>query len=632
MDKKSVIGFVLISMILVTWFIWMSANQQKTQQQQLQQQQKEQSIQKEQKDSLNKTQKKDSIPKSRPMIDTASQSKNIEDKYGIFSENSIESAKKDSVNNPEKVIILENKDVYLEFTNYGGMLKKVVMKNYNTWDGQPLQLINWESGRELSIYFKTKDGKQIDTRDMLFECSYKPWERVDMEKDTSFKLQYILSLKSDSSKKIIISYSFNPTGYSFDVDYNIKNPDEFIADSKYEVVWSTSLNLSEFRSDDEATFEGAYTYMGGELTEVQATKFDKEYKEDLNGNTDYVASRNKYFGIFIIPNNEPGDGAYINGKRIHLPNEGMRSIYTISMKKVIKSDLEENSSFRILVTPMDYKILKTYGKDLTKTMRFSLDFIVRPIAEYMIIPFFNLLHTFIPNYGIVIIIFAIVLKILLNPLTKKQTDSMRKMGSLNPKMNAIKEKYKDDPTKMNEQIMKLYKEEGMNPMSGCLPLLLQLPILYALFGVFRSTISLRQASFVWWIKDLSVPDVVFTLPFKIPLFGINQIAGLATLMGITMFIQQKMTTTDPKQKAMVYIMPIFFTLLFYSFPSGLNLYYFIFNLLSIAQQYYNTKIKPAPIETAKPKKPAKKGMMERLTEYAEQQRKSQQKSNKGRRR
>ncbi len=635
MDKKSITGFVIISIIIVIWFVWMSANQQKNQAEQQRLQQQKNQTEQLKNDSLNNLQKKDSVAVKKhtaPVVDS-SEIKNIntQDKYGMFAANSIDASKIDSANNPEKVIILENKDVILEFTNYGGMLKKYTMKDFKKWDQSDLQLINWDAGRELSLFFKSKDGKQIDTRNLIFEANYEPWKRVNLESDSTFKLQYVMALKSDSTRKIIITYTFRSSGYAFDVDYDIVKPDEFIADYKYEVVWSTSLNLSEFRSDEEATFEGAYAYMGGEITEVQATKFDKNYEEQLTGNTDYVCSRNKYFGVFIVPENAPGDGAYIKGNRVHLPNEGVRGLYTISIKKDIKSDKEEKSTFNILVTPMDYKILKTYGKELTKTMRFTLDFIVRPIAEYLILPFFNFLHGFIPNYGLVIIIFSIVLKIVLNPLTKKQTESMRKMGTLNPKMTEIREKYKDDPTKMNSMIMKLYKEEGINPMGGCLPLILQLPILYALFGVFRSTIDLRQAPFIWWITDLSSPDVIFNLPFKIPIFGISQIAGVATLMGITMFIQQKMTTTDPKQKAMVYIMPVFFTLLFYSFPSGLNLYYFIFNLLSIAQQYYNTKIKPAPVEDLnKPKKPAKKGFMERMTEYAEKQRKQQKKSGKRR--
>jgi YidC/Oxa1 family membrane protein insertase len=153
-----------------------------------------------------------------------------------------------------------------------------------------------------------------------------------------------------------------------------------------------------------------------------------------------------------------------------------------------------------------------------------------------------------------------------------------------------------------------------------------MPILYALFGVFRSTIELRQAEFIWWIKDLAAPDIIFNLPFKIPLFGIDQVSGLATLMGITMFIQQKMTITDPKQKSMVYIMPVMMTLLFFSFPSGLNLYYFIFNLLSIGQQYYTTKIRPPKEDEFK--KPVKPGFFQKFMDRMKQQQKEMSKRRK----
>ncbi len=171
---------------------------------------------------------------------------------------------------------------------------------------------------------------------------------------------------------------------------------------------------------------------------------------------------------------------------------------------------------------------------------------------------------------------------------------MKKMSQINPKITAIREKHKDDPVKANQQIMKIYKDEKINPAGGCLPMLIQLPILYALFGVFNSTIELRHAGFLW-IKDLAAPDVILQLPFKLPIFGIDQISGLALLMGITMFIQQKMTVTDPKQKALVYIMPVMLTLLFFSFPAGLNLYYFMFNVFTILYQWWTNKKNPTPV-------------------------------------
>lgn len=181
--------------------------------------------------------------------------------------------------------------------------------------------------------------------------------------------------------------------------------------------------------------------------------------------------------------------------------------------------------------------------------------------------------------------------------------SMKKMQALQPMIEEIREKHKDDPQKMNAQVMRLYKEYGVNPAGGCLPMLLQLPILYALWSVFRSTIELRQASFVGWIHDLSVPDVIATLPFSLPLFNITEVSGLAALMGITMFVQQKMTVKDPRQKMMIWLMPVLMTLLFNSFPSGLNLYYFVFNLLSIGQQYWINKAhNDEPLKKIEPKK------------------------------
>jgi len=205
---------------------------------------------------------------------------------------------------------------------------------------------------------------------------------------------------------------------------------------------------------------------------------------------------------------------------------------------------------------------------------------------------------------------------------------MKKMQMLQPKMAEIKEKYKDDPQKMNKETMALYGTYGINPAGGCLPLLLQMPIFVALWGLFQVAIDLRQQPFMLWINDLSRPDIIYNLPFKLPLFGIDQISGLALLMGITTFVQQKMSVKDPKQQGLVYIMPVFLTLMFMSFPSGLNLYYFMFNIFSIAQQYYiNHKHSDLVLEPVKtPKK--RGGFMQKLMEAAEKNAKNQQQQKK----
>ena len=617
MDKRSVLGFVLIGMILIGWLIYSNYLQQQKPLVKQQTQQVQDTAKNLTKSIPDTTQKKSNIQKDIQK-DTTAENDKLSKSLGLyFLENSIyyDTAVNKVIG--QKIITIENKKVIIEFTNQGGCLRSYTMKDYKTWNKLPLQLVDWKKGKELHLLFTSKDGRTINTKDLVFQSAYLPNEKIDIEKTPDFKLRYYLYVSNDSTQQIIKTYSFKSDSYEFDVDYELVNSDKFIPDSKYQIVWETPLNLTEYRSDEESGFAEAFAYMGGELKAKDGSDFTQDSKpDDMNGVTDFVCSRIKYFGVYIIPDNKnKGDGAYLSGYKEKLPDAGLKKFYSIGLKMNIKNDKLDKARMKILLVPMDYKIIKSYDLSLENTMKFPLDFIVRPIAQYFILPFFTFLHSFIPNYGVVIIVFALALKILLNPLTKKQTDSMRKMSGLNPKMTAIREKYKDDSAKANQQIMKLYKEEGINPAAGCLPMILQLPILYALFGVFRSTIELRQVPFIWWINDLAAPDVVLNLPFKIPLFGISQVAGLATLMGITMIIQQKMTTTDPKQKMMVYLMPIMFTFIFYSFPSGLNLYYFMFNLFSIAQQIYNTKFKPAP-PPEEPKQKTKKSFFQKMEEFA----------------
>ena len=178
-----------------------------------------------------------------------------------------------------------------------------------------------------------------------------------------------------------------------------------------------------------------------------------------------------------------------------------------------------------------------------------------------------------------------IIQVLTSPLTKKTYESSRKMQEIQPLVKKIQEKYKNDAQKMNQEVMNIYRDKGVNPLGGCLPLLLQMPLLMAIFSVFRDTIEFRGASFFLWISDLSQPDIIFHLPFSIPLYG-DHVAFLPILMGISIFLTQKlsMATMDPAQKPMMYIMNGFFILIFNSFPAGLNLYYTIYNLLNYYQQ------------------------------------------------
>ena len=306
-------------------------------------------------------------------------------------------------------------------------------------------------------------------------------------------------------------------------------------------------------------------------------------------------------------------------------SHGVKEIYKVALKLPFKGTREEKTAVTVFLGPLDRNVLTSYNADLDKMLSLGWTWVVRPISEYFILPLFNGLHSFIPNYGIVLILFSIIIKIILHPLTKKSMNSMKKMQKLQPMIAEIKEKHKNDPTKINQATMKLYSEYGINPAGGCLPVVLQMPILFALFAVFRSTIDLRHATFAFWITDLSIPDTIFTLPFTIPIFNVTRISGLALMLGVTQFYQSRQTTADPSQKAMAYMMPFLMFFLFNSFPSGLNLYYTLFNVLSIAQQTYINKLhKDEPLQKVE-QKDRKLSWVERMAKQAEEARKSQRK-------
>lgn len=382
--------------------------------------------------------------------------------------------------------------------------------------------------------------------------------------------------------------TFTNGTYSVDTEFRFTGMAQAISNFEYQVVWEGGLRYAEHNSVDESSFAMGYAYSGGELIEVDATKAGEVAKRDINGATDWVATRNKYFAVAMIPEKDACQGAYLEGTHLPAPNNGSKENYALALKMPLKTG-NESARITVFIGPLDFNIVKAYGRGLEQMMSLGAAWIIRPISEFVMIPLFQFLHLFIPNYGWVIIVFSIIIKIALHPLTRTSMKSMKRMQALTPLMNEIRAKYKDDPNKQNQQIMNLYKEYGINPAAGCLPLLLQMPILFALYAVFRSSIELRQSAFMFWIQDLSIPDSILHLPFSIPFFGITAVSGLALAMGITMFLQQKMTVTDPRQKAMVWMMPILMTLMFNSLPSGLNLYYFVFNLLAIGQQVWLNK-------------------------------------------
>jgi YidC/Oxa1 family membrane protein insertase len=510
----------------------------------------------------------------------------------------------------DRVLFIKTDLYTAQVTTRGGQLRKWELSTFKTWNGYPVQMIDPSGDGDFGMVFVTSDGKEVRTSSLQFNADYVPGTTIELTEDRSHTVTFTLPISE--SQRIVKKLTFQNGSYTCRAEMQLQNLSTVIANYEFYLTWESGIPYAEHNSVDESGFARGFVYAGEELAEVDASSFDETERLDINGVTDWVAVCNKYFAVAMVPDSGTSQGAYVEGRRFPMPDQGAIERYSLNLKMPFRGKAVENVSVKLFLGPLDFDVVKSAGKDLEQLISLGA-WIIRPISEYVMIPLFRAIHFFIPNFGIVIIVFSIIIKIALHPLSKSSMKSMRKMQALQPMMTEIREKHKDDPQKMNQAMMNLYKDYGVNPASGCLPLILQMPILFALYSVFRSAIELRQASFFWWITDLSIPDVAFELPFSLPLVGMKTVSGLALAMGITMFIQQKMTVTDPRQKAMVWMMPIMMTILFNGLPSGLNLYYFVFNLLSIGQQVWLKKSHPEePLRKVERKK-TQGGLLGRLT-------------------
>jgi YidC/Oxa1 family membrane protein insertase len=333
--------------------------------------------------------------------------------------------------------------------------------------------------------------------------------------------------------------------------------------------------------------KGSYTFQGPAALvdrSLQQIEFDDIAKKgNLTGNIKWLTIESRYFMIGLIPLKEQAAAVRITSQ----PNHLVESRY-IEPEQTIASGAQETYQFELFFGPKSMQILKAAGHDLDKVIDFgTFDLLAKPLLWLL-----NYLYSVIPNYGVAIIILTILTKILLWPLGTKSYKSMSQMKKMQPLIQEMRDKYKDDRKKMNEAVMGLHKTYGINPLGGCLPMVVQIPFFFALYRMLDQAIELRHAPFFGWIIDLSAPDRLFnfgfSIPFMDPPYGIPV---LTLIMGATMLWQQKMTpaTGDPTQAKMMMLMPVVFTFIFINFSSGLVLYWLVNNVLSIGQQIYTQK-------------------------------------------
>ena len=471
------------------------------------------------------------------------------------------------------------------FSTRGASIKSFVLKKYLLEDGSYVELIGGDGQGNLGVLLPTEEDT-LDTSSFLFSANKK---KVTLsERKQSDVLEFVLNL--DEYRQIKKTFTFYQDRYDISMKIDLRNVGDLIDGSYYYLTWRSGVESTEPDLKADMQNAKAYALQGDNKEDFNV---DERFEQKQLGSypTDWVAIKTKYFTVAVIPQGVKGQGVRFIGEQVEKPNEEEPwKKYGFDLKMPFNERQSKTDNYTLYFGPLDYDIIKSYGFELEQIIDLGPS-IFRPFGKFILWSF-RWLHSFIPNYGWVIVIFSILIKLMLFPLTKKSYKSMKEMQALQPIMQELNEKYKDNAQKKQQEVMKLYKEYGVNPLGGCIPMVLQMPLLIALFNVFRSTIELRGASFIWWITDLARPDTVAVLPFTIPLYG-NTLNILPLFMGVTMFIQQKISMKDPKQKAMVYFMPLFLTLLFNSFPSGLNLYYALFNILSIMQE----KLIPYKIRT-----------------------------------
>ncbi|MFO7839394.1 MAG: membrane protein insertase YidC [Desulfosalsimonadaceae bacterium] len=374
-------------------------------------------------------------------------------------------------------------------------------------------------------------------------------------------------------------YTFLPDSYKIDLDVVVNNTSGRALTDNLVLTLQNPLPADTSRF----AFEGPFAYMNGDLEEFDVDDIGEEPTH--SGNIEWAGLCDRYFMTTAIP--EAGKGTKLSLARN--PDRELMAVSFIAPHGRIQPDMQDSFHFSLYMGPKRLSVLRDYDSHLAQAVNFGFfDIIAKPCLWLM-----NAIHdNIIANYGVAIILLTILFKVIFWPLGSKSYRSMAEMKRLQPLMADIRKKYKDDKKKMNEEVMRLYKTYKVNPMSGCLPMVVQIPVFIAFYRMLYEAIELRHAPFMLWINDLSSPDRLFrfdvNIPLMLPPYGIPV---LTIIMGATMFLQQKLSPPpgDPSQAKFMMMLPLIFTFIFINFPSGLVLYWLVNNLISIAQQYYITK-------------------------------------------
>ena len=523
---------------------------------------------------------------------------------------------------------LENDLVQLKIANKGGFIVEAVLKKYEKFkkgSGQLVELIK-DNNTNLNITLQTTDNRSLNTKDLYFEPSL---SKVGEDQILSMKL------KSGANEFLEYKYILKPNDYMVGFDLHSQGLNKVLNTAK---PLDLEFDMKTFRNEKSISYENRYAeiyfeHEGDKINYVGQGKDKEETPEKVN----YIAFKQHFFSAILLTNT-PFATSKLHSTNL-VNDETKDTVFTKQFKAEVPlafTNGELDYKMNWYFGPSDYKTLKAYDKNLEKIIPLGWG-IFGWINKLIFIPLFGFLSSFIA-YGIAIIVFTIIIKVAMSPITFKSFLSQAKMKVLRPEITELGEKFKKDPMKKQQETMKLYNKAGVNPMAGCIPALIQLPFMYASFQFFPSAFELRQKSFLW-ADDLSSFDEVIKLPFRIPMYG-DHISLFPIMAAIAIFFYMKMTSGDqqmaaPQQegmpdmakmmKYMIYISPLMMLIFFNSYGAGLSLYNFISNLITIGimiviKKYFIDSDKiHAQIQENKlkePKKPSK--FQQKLQEAMEQ--------------
>ncbi len=561
LDINSIVGFVLIGLIL----IWVIYNNQPTPEELQQQKDKQEQVEAQKQEEQPQLIKEETTTKPSDSATLA----NYKNSLGVFADAA-------SPTTTEDVIVFENELVYFKISTKGGQIIEAKMKNFVSYDSIPIYLIK-EGNAAFNINFGTTDSRTINTKDLYFEPTL---SENGENKVLSMKL------KAGESQFLEYNYVLKPDDYLVDFVVRSQGMSSIINSTQ---PITMDWKLKGRRYSKSITYENRYTRLTYQHNDGKTSKLSPSGSDDeTEENVSWLSYRQHFFSS-ILATNTPFTTAKLTSEDF-VEDEGKEAKWTKEYTSSIPLALqggELNQAMYWYYGPTDLNVLKQYKTlDLADSIPFGWG-IFGWINKKVFTPLYNLLSSFLP-FGIAIIVMTILVRLVLSPVTYKSYLSQAKMKILKPEIKEITDKYKDDAMKRQQETMKIYNKAGVSPLSGCVPALLQLPVFYALFMFFPTAFALRQKSFLW-AEDLSAYDTIATLPFEIPFYG-DHVSLFPILASIAIFFYMMMTTGQntqmqqpgmPNMKFIMYLSPLLMLFFFNNYASGLSLYYFISNLITI---------------------------------------------------